>query len=138
MLSIPGRPLLIQRLGCHSSGPSGLSKCHSLYPWDGASVVRSSTAFNSGASGGGLFNRADELIGILTFRGRGGTAPFFSLPVAWVGGLLGRSSFVAVAPQGPAPSFWEKEGSEQPPFLREFEEGLTGSPPAGQRQPPSR
>ncbi len=109
-----------------------------LYPWDGASVVRSSTAFNSGASGGGLFNRADELIGILTFRGRGGTAPFFSLPVAWVGGLLGRSSFVAVAPQGPAPSFWEKEGSEQPPFLREFEEGLTGSPPAGQRQPPSR
>lgn len=100
-----------------------------LYPWDGASVVRSSTAFNSGASGGGLFNRSDELVGILTFRGRAGTAPFFSLPVAWIRDLLGRSTFVAVAPQGAAPSFWEKGGGDQPAFLREFEEGLTGSPP---------
>lgn len=107
-----------------------------LYPWDGASVVRSSTAFNSGASGGGLFNQAEELVGILTFRGRAGAAPFFSLPVAWISELLGRSTFVAVAPQGPAPSFWEKDGGEQPPFLREFEDGLTGSRPI--EAPPSR
>src|SRR3954468_9517108 len=39
-----------------------------LHPFDGGDVIESDTSFNSGSSGGGLFNGAGELVGLLTFR----------------------------------------------------------------------
>lgn len=91
-----------------------------LYPHDGGKVLQTSTSFNLGASGGGLFNAAHELVGILTFRDRAGAAQFYSMPVAWVAQVLSYRPFVPVAPLGPAPvtAFWERAVDDQPPFLR--------------------
>jgi serine protease Do len=43
-----------------------------LHTWSGGHIVQSSNWFSSGASGGGLFNADGALVGILTFRLRGG------------------------------------------------------------------
>jgi serine protease Do len=52
-----------------------------LYPEHGAPVIKSSTAFNSGSSGGGLFDASGKLVGILTFRLRGTGDCYYSMPV---------------------------------------------------------
>lgn len=90
-----------------------------LYAHDGGDIVRSSTAFDLGASGGGLFNAANELIGILTFRARVSGANYFSLPVTWIRDLMAREVFRRVTPL-PASTlaFWERPADEQPAFLQ--------------------
>ena len=79
-------------------------------------VIRSSNYFNSGASGGGLFDARGRLVGVLTFRLRGGLAHYFSMPVDWIDAL--RRDPAAYRPIGPLPgkAFWEK-GDAAPPFL---------------------
>lgn len=49
----------------------------------GKPIIKSSTAFNSGASGGGLFDSEGRLVGILTFRLRGAEDCYYSMPVDW-------------------------------------------------------
>jgi S1-C subfamily serine protease len=41
-------------------------------------VIQTSTAFTSGASGGGLFDEDGRLVGILTYRLRGASGYYFS------------------------------------------------------------
>jgi serine protease Do len=83
----------------------------------GSSVIRSSNYFNSGASGGGLFDAQGRLVGVLTFRLRGGQAHYFSVPVDWIDAL--RRDPAQFVPVGPLPgtAFWE-QGETAPPFLR--------------------
>ena len=57
-----------------------------LHRHDGSNVLRSSTPFTSGASGGGLFNNAGQRVGLLTFRQREVPALFHA------GQLVGRRS----------------------------------------------
>jgi hypothetical protein len=54
-----------------------------LHNEQGLPIIKSSTAFNSGASGGGLFDSHGDLVGILTFRLRGGEDCYYSMPVDW-------------------------------------------------------
>jgi len=93
-----------------------------LHRFDGARVIQSSTAFNSGASGGGLFDVQGRLVGILTFRLRGGHAHYFAAPAEWIADLLAdppRAPFAAVAP---APrtrlAYWQVAPERLPRFLR--------------------
>jgi serine protease Do len=90
-------------------------------------VIHSSTSFNSGASGGGLFDTQGRLLGVLTFRMRGAEGHYFSVPADWIAPTLhARSAFRPVAPlEGLA--FWEtsetRDGGQaadaaQPPFLQ--------------------
>jgi serine protease Do len=81
------------------------------------SVIRSSNYFNSGASGGGLFDAQGRLVGVLTFRLRGGQAHYFSVPADWIDPL--RSDPAHFVPVGPlaGQAFWE-QGEGAPPFLR--------------------
>jgi serine protease Do len=81
------------------------------------SVIRSSNYFNSGASGGGLFDAQGRLVGVLTFRLRGGQAHYFSVPADWIDPL--RSDPAQFVPVGPLAgrAFWE-QGEAAPPFLR--------------------
>lgn len=51
---------------------------------DGGKVIQTSAEFNPGASGGGLFNQAGELIGILTFKAHSGGIFHFAIPVGWM------------------------------------------------------
>jgi serine protease Do len=90
------------------------------YAHAGADVIQSSTSFTSGASGGGLFDADGSLVGILTFRLRGGEAHYFAAPAAWLEPLLGATQHdQAVAPLRPAaPAFWEQPAALQPRFLQ--------------------
>jgi len=94
-----------------------------LHLLDGAPVVQSSNWFSSGASGGGLFDAAGHLVGVLTFRLRGGAAHYFAAPSEWVQSLLAQAEVGAwqtVQPQEPlALSYWQQPASGQPRFLRE-------------------
>jgi serine protease Do len=93
-----------------------------LHRHDGARVIQTSNRFNSGASGGGLFDDDGRLVGILTFRLRGGAEHYFAAPVEWVQRLLANpdpASFEAVAPlESPQRAFWERSATAQPRFLQ--------------------
>ncbi|GAP33932.1 hypothetical protein ISF6_1710 [Piscinibacter sakaiensis] len=95
-----------------------------LHRVDGAPVIRSSNWFTSGASGGGLFDAQRRLVGILTFRLRGGAAHYYAAPVEWVQALLDRAGAegagaMPVAPiPGGEPAFWQAPAAAQPAFLR--------------------
>ena len=97
--------------------PGGVVGLHRL---DGSSVIQSSNFFNSGASGGGLFDDAKQLVGILTFRLRGGESHYFSAPAEWVRELLDRHDDGSpVAPLDPsALAYWQRDAETQPDFLK--------------------
>lgn len=86
--------------------------------FDGGHVIQSSTGFSSGASGGGLFDESLHLVGILTFRLRGGEAHYFSAPVEWLQTMLGRADaagYHAVAPdRSQQLTFWQRPLPDQP------------------------
>jgi len=92
----------------------------SLHRMDGGRVIQSSNFFSSGASGGGLFDADFKLVGILTFRLRGGEAHYFAVPVDW----LAKQRTDTEAEQQIAPlarnelAFWERPAAAQPAFLQ--------------------
>jgi hypothetical protein len=80
---------------------------------DGGKVIQTSAPFNRGASGGGLFDAHGRLLGILTFKSRGGGNFHFALPIGWL-------RHVASQPLdqiGGRPSFWASAGKESGYFL---------------------
>jgi hypothetical protein len=89
-----------------------------LHEWSGSKVIQSSNWFNSGASGGGLFNAEGALVGILTFRLRGGAAHYFAAPADWLlGRLEDERRYQPVAPLADQ-AFWEEPPERQPWFLQ--------------------
>jgi serine protease Do len=93
-----------------------------LHRHDGASVIQSSTWFSSGASGGGLFDGQGALVGVLTFRLRGGAAHWFAAPVEWVRQMLDDPQRTPAAPVQPLDAartpYWQRPTPAQPRFLR--------------------
>jgi serine protease Do len=93
-----------------------------LHRHDGGRVIQSSNFFNSGASGGGLFDDEGRLVGILTFRLRGGEAHYFAAPVEWVAQMLAdtqRGSFRKVMPlDSQQLPYWQVGVASQPRFLQ--------------------
>lgn len=90
-----------------------------LHSLDAAYVVESDTAFNSGASGGGLFDATGALVGLLTFRLRGSSGSFYSLPVEWVrDGVPTESQWAALAPLRGPRAFWQGDAEALPYFMR--------------------
>lgn len=89
-----------------------------LHRLAGSRVVQSTNWFSSGASGGGMFDEQGRLIGVLTFRLRGGERHYYATPVEWVKELLAAEG--AERPIEPVPGlcFWELGPPEQPHFLR--------------------
>ncbi|MFL6622093.1 MAG: tetratricopeptide repeat-containing serine protease family protein [Sulfurifustis sp.] len=88
-----------------------------LYRYDGGQVIQSTAWFNSGASGGGLFDQDGELIGIIAFRHQGGDY-HFALPVDWIYSNLDLEQARAVTPLGQGVAFWQRNGDGQPYFLK--------------------
>lgn len=89
-----------------------------LHDWSGSRIIQSSNWFNSGASGGGLFTVDGALVGVLTFRLRGGAAHYFAAPADW---LLDRMDderrYKPVAPMRDQ-AYWENPPEQQPYFLQ--------------------
>ena len=91
-----------------------------LHRFDGSHVIQSTNWFNSGASGGGLFDDELRLVGILTFRLRGGGAHYFAAPVEWIQALLADGRPLrAIGPFGAQErAFWQRPLEAQPEFLK--------------------
>ena len=89
-----------------------------LHRHDGAHVIQSSNWFSSGASGGGLFDEGGALVGILTFRLRGGEAHYFAAPVEWVQQMMASASGAATLSNPRALPYWQVPADAQPRFLR--------------------
>jgi serine protease Do len=84
---------------------------------DGADVLETSTAFDHGASGGGLFTTAGDLVGLVTFRSYGDAPRFFVTPVQWIVQILETQPFEPIAPLRGQP-FWQAAEAQLPEFLR--------------------
>lgn len=82
-------------------------------------IIKSSTAFSSGASGGGLFNAEGQLVGILTFRLRGAEDCYYSMPVdrfkPWISSEEGFEAPRLLDQEKPV---WMEPAESQPAFLR--------------------
>ncbi|MGR9074012.1 MAG: S1 family peptidase [Gammaproteobacteria bacterium] len=91
----------------HAIGPSYLSGAVvALHPFRKSRVIEINTGFMQGSSGGGLFNRFGELIGLTTFMGRKhGKAHFYAIPIDWLIRAMEEKK-VAIAPFD-ALTFWE-------------------------------
>ena len=93
-----------------------------LHRWHDGSVVQTSNGFNSGASGGGLFNAEGQLVGILTFRLRGGAQHYFAAPATWVRRLVDAAGSAGLQPVAPLDTalqpYWQVQGAQQPRFLQ--------------------
>lgn len=90
-----------------------------LHPIADGTVIQSATYFNSGASGGGLFQMDGKLVGILTFRLKGAEAYYFSIPVSWIESELARSDpFEPVGKLEGAAPFWAQPTDRLPFFMR--------------------
>lgn len=86
-----------------------------LFPYRGGQVIRTTAPFRQGASGGGLFDRNGNLVGITTFYRRGGKEfVFFAIPVEW----LEQLPLTAADKQPQASPFWMRAPGEQPHFLQ--------------------
>jgi hypothetical protein len=91
-----------------------------LHRHDGSRVIQSDNWFSSGASGGALLVDQLRLVGLLTFRLRGGTAHYFAAPTEWVLELMNSAAgFRPVAPaDAQALPYWQRPPSLQPRFLQ--------------------
>jgi serine protease Do len=119
---MPGQPVVA--LGF--TGGLGLQNSQgevlALHRFDGSHVIRSSNWFNSGASGGGLFDEELRLVGILTFRLRGGEAHYFAAPAEWLASMLDAPAHEVHGGGGPArahhAAYWQRPFLDQPRFLK--------------------
>ena len=95
-------------------------KITSVYLHDGNRVLRTSTPFTSGASGGGLFNNAGQLVGLLTFRQRGTDGNYFSIPTEWfVPSINNAPGYLSVAPlASELKAFWQRGQDKLPYFMQ--------------------
>lgn len=89
-----------------------------LHDWSGSRIIQSSNWFSSGASGGGLFNAEGALVGILTFRLRGGGAHYFAAPADWLAEQVADDSRFERFARLDGQTYWERPSEAQPYFLQ--------------------
>jgi hypothetical protein len=90
-----------------------------LYLLDGGNVMKTSSVFGSGASGGGLFTENGELVGLLTYRLKGMGPQFFSIPVEWFAQhFADKDGFVAVGEGAAGAPLWQFALADQPIFMQ--------------------
>ena len=106
----------------HTAGAlqSSVGEVLALHRLDGGQVIQTTNYFNSGASGGGLFDAQSRLVGILSFRLRGAAGRYFAMPPDWLADQLrGAQGDQAIAPHAAGElAFWEQPVEAQPYFLR--------------------
>lgn len=87
-----------------------------LFSMDGGMVIRATSEFNLGASGGGMFDEAGNLVGVITLKSRGADAQYFFMPVEWVMALMHQPPQALGLPADKP--FWAKAASERPYFMK--------------------
>lgn len=87
-----------------------------LYPMDDSVVIRATSDFRLGASGGPLFDDEGRLVGIITLKSPGRNAFYYNMPVEWIANLL-KQPEVSIPAKGDLP-FWDAPEEKRPFFMR--------------------
>lgn len=87
-----------------------------LYPFDNSVIIRSSTDFRLGASGGPMFTDEGKLVGLITLKTPGRNAFYYNIPADWISALL-KQPEVELPAVGALP-FWDAPEEELPYFMR--------------------
>jgi hypothetical protein len=87
-----------------------------LFAMDDSVVIRASNTFRLGDSGGGMFDEAGQLVGIITVKSPGHHAFYYNMPVKWVERLLNQPEQSLIA-EGALP-FWAETQDKWPFFMR--------------------
>lgn len=87
-----------------------------LYPMDDSVVVRASNTFRLGDSGGGMFDEAGNLVGIITVKSPGHNAFYYNMPVEWVQRLLDKPE-QSIVGESELP-FWAEAQEKWPYFMK--------------------
>lgn len=89
-----------------------------LYAYDDGLVIRTTAAFDFGSSGGGLFDEAGNLVGLLAFKARAGDNLRFALPTEWLSpASVVAAAFTPIDAASMTSAFWERTQGERPAFL---------------------
>lgn len=99
-----------------------------LYPMDDSVIIRASSTFQLGESGGGMFDDAGNLVGIIALKSPGHHAYYYNLPVEWVQALLTQPEQAINSPS--ALPFWAEPQEKWPFFMRVVQPFLTEDWPA--------
>lgn len=107
-----------------SSAPSStFGYVKGLFPMDDSVIVRASSTFRLGASGGGLFDDVGNLVGVITLKSPGRHAYYYNMPVEWVKALLEQPEQAINAEA--APAFWATKADKWPLFMQVVHPYLT-------------
>ena len=87
-----------------------------LYPMDNSVVIRASNAFRMGDSGGGMFDDAGNLVGIVTVKSPGHHAFYYNMPVEWVQALVNKPEQPIIG-KSELP-FWAQSHNKWPFFMQ--------------------
>jgi hypothetical protein len=87
-----------------------------LFPMDDSFIIRATSTFKLGASGGGMFDEAGRLVGIITLKSHGSEAQYFYMPVEWVQALMNQPA-QALGEQNEKP-FWAMANYKRPFFMQ--------------------
>lgn len=94
-----------------------------LYTMDDSVIVRASSAFIPGDSGGGLFDQDGKLVGIIALKSPGRKAYYYNLAVEWVQALLTQPEQPVHSPS--SLPFWAESLENWPHFMRVVQPYLT-------------
>ena len=87
-----------------------------LFPMDDSVIIRATSPFKLGASGGGAFDDAGNLVGIITLKSRGDTAFYYFMPVEWVQTLMDKPA-QSLGAKSEKP-FWAMDVKQRPYFMQ--------------------
>lgn len=87
-----------------------------MFPMDGSVVIRATSPFRLGASGGGAFDHDGNLVGIITLKSKGSDAYYYYMPVEWVQALM-QNATESFDVKSKKP-FWAFADKERPYFMR--------------------
>ena len=94
-----------------------------LYPMNDSVIIRATSTFGLGASGGGLFDDDGNLVGVITLKSPGIAAYYYNMPVEWVQALL--DSPEQVVGTKSEPPFWAVAYDKWPYFMQVVHPYLT-------------
>ncbi len=94
-----------------------------LFPMDDSVIIRASSAFRLGASGGGAFDDAGNLVGIITLKSKGVSAYYYYMPVEWVQALMLKPA-QSLGAKSEKP-FWAMDAKQRPYFMQVVKPYLT-------------
>ena len=101
----------------HSQVPqASYGMIKAIYPFDGSVIVRSNAEFAMGSSGGAMFDKDFNLIGITTFKSPGRAGYFYSLPVEWIKRLFDAPDLMKLTSD--EVPFWALSEEQRPFFMR--------------------